>query len=110
MATGIIAVGAFQQGIDWLARTLLWVDVGFYLALWVAYVLRLVRYRDRFIADLTSHQRGPAFLTMVAGAALGGGLEVGVPAVVIAAAVALAVLAAANGARFMRRVAELFNE
>jgi hypothetical protein len=31
-------------------------------------------------------------------------------AVVIAAAVALAVLAAANGARFMRRVAELFEE
>jgi hypothetical protein len=49
-------------------------------------------------------------LTMVAGTALGGGLEVGVPAVVLAAAVALAVLAAANGARLMRRVAELFDE
>jgi hypothetical protein len=50
------------------------------------------------------------FLTMIAGAALGGGLAVDLTAVVIAAAVALAVLAAANGARFMRRVAELFDE
>ena len=50
------------------------------------------------------------FLTMVAGTALGGGLEVGVPAVVVAAAVALAVLAAANGARLMRLVAELFDD
>ena len=75
MATGIIAVGAFQQGIAWLAWTLLWVDVTFYLALWAAYVLRLVRYRERFVADLTSHQRGPAFLTMVAATnVLGSGL------------------------------------
>jgi tellurite resistance protein TehA-like permease len=34
-----------------------------------------VRYRARFLADLTSHQRGPAFLTMVAGTnVLGSGL------------------------------------
>jgi hypothetical protein len=50
------------------------------------------------------------FLTMVAGAALGGGLAVGVTAVVVLAAVALVVLAAANGAQFMRRVAELFDD
>ena len=67
MATGIIAVGAFQQGIDWLAWTLLWVGAGFYAALWVLYLLRLAWFRTRFIADLTSHQRGPAFLTAVAG-------------------------------------------
>jgi hypothetical protein len=50
------------------------------------------------------------FLTVVAGAALGGGLAVGVTAVVVLAAVALVVLAGANGAQFMRRVAELFDE
>jgi hypothetical protein len=50
------------------------------------------------------------FLTVVAGAALGGGLAVGVTAVVVLAAVALVVLAAANGAQFMRRVADLFDE
>jgi tellurite resistance protein TehA-like permease len=67
MATGIIAVGASQQNIGWLAWALLWVDVAFYAVLWVLYLLRLARYRARFVDDLTSHQRGPAFLTMVAG-------------------------------------------
>jgi hypothetical protein len=47
---------------------------------------------------------------MVAGAALGGGLAAGVTAVVLLAAVALVVLAAANGAQLTRRVAELFDE
>jgi tellurite resistance protein TehA-like permease len=67
MATGIIAVGAVQQGIRWLAWTLLWIDVGFYVVLWALYLARLVRYRARFLDDLTSHQRGPSYLTMVAG-------------------------------------------
>ena len=67
MATGILAIGALQLGIRWLAWTLLWLNAAFYLALWVLYVVRLARYRERFLDDLTSHQRGPAFLTMVAG-------------------------------------------
>jgi tellurite resistance protein TehA-like permease len=66
MATGIIAVGASQQRLRWLAAALLWVDVGFYLALWGLYLARVARYRARFLDDLTSHQRGPSFLTMVA--------------------------------------------
>jgi Voltage-dependent anion channel len=41
MATGIIAVDALQQGVVWLARTLHWVDVVFYLALWGLYLARL---------------------------------------------------------------------
>jgi tellurite resistance protein TehA-like permease len=66
MATGIIAVGAAQQDLRWLAWTLLWVNAAFYVALWVLYLLRLVRFRARFLDDLTSHQRGPSFLTVVA--------------------------------------------
>jgi hypothetical protein len=49
-------------------------------------------------------------LTMLAGATLGGGLAARFTAVVVVAAIALVVLAAANGAQFMRRVAELFDE
>jgi tellurite resistance protein TehA-like permease len=67
MATGIIAVGAFQQGITWLAWALLWIDAGFYVVLWALYLVRLARHRTRFVDDLTSHQHGPSFLTMVAG-------------------------------------------
>jgi tellurite resistance protein TehA-like permease len=67
MATGIIAIGALQQGITWLAQALLWTNVAFYAVLWVLYLLRLARYPARFLDDLTSHRRGPAFLTIVAG-------------------------------------------
>src|SRR5262245_26325373 len=71
MATGIVAVGASQQNIRWLAWALLWVDVAFYIAfyivVWVSCLLRLTRDRARLLDELTSHQRGPSFLTMVAG-------------------------------------------
>jgi hypothetical protein len=50
------------------------------------------------------------FLTVLAGAVLGGGLAVGLTVVVVAAAVALSMIAAANGARVMRRVGDLFDE
>ncbi|HZD73004.1 MAG TPA: tellurite resistance/C4-dicarboxylate transporter family protein [Actinomycetota bacterium] len=77
MATGIIAVGAVEQGIRWLAWALLWVDAGFYVVLWALYLLRLVRYPARFLDDLTGHQRGPSYLTMVAGTnVLGSGFVV----------------------------------
>ena len=77
MATGIIAVAASQQRLRWLAVALLWLDVGFYLAQWALYLLRLARWRARLVADLTSHQRGPSFLTMVAGTnVLGAGFVV----------------------------------
>jgi tellurite resistance protein TehA-like permease len=67
MSTGIIAVGALQQNLRWLAWALLWSNVAFYVALWALYLLRLARYRARFLDDLTGHQRGPSFLTIVAG-------------------------------------------
>ena len=50
------------------------------------------------------------FSAVLAGAALGGGLAVGVTVIVVVAAVALTVIAAANSARVMRRVSELFEE
>jgi tellurite resistance protein TehA-like permease len=66
MATGIIAVGASQQNIDWLANTLLWINVAFYVVLWTLSLARLARYPRRLLNDLTGHVRGPTFLTMVA--------------------------------------------
>jgi hypothetical protein len=60
MATGIIAVGASQQNIRWLAWALLWVDTAFYVVLWVSCLLRLTRDRARLLDELTSHQRGPS--------------------------------------------------
>jgi hypothetical protein len=50
------------------------------------------------------------FLTLLAGAALGGGVAVGLTALVVLAATALTVLAAANGLRSLARVFETLGD
>ena len=55
MATGIIAVAASQQDIDWLADVLYVVAVAAYVVLLVLLLIRVVRYWQRFAADLTNH-------------------------------------------------------
>ncbi len=67
MATGIIAIAARQQTIDWLADILYIVATLAYAALAVLVVARLVVYPRRLFADLTSHAKGFGFLTIVAG-------------------------------------------
>jgi tellurite resistance protein TehA-like permease len=67
MATGVLAVGAQLESIEWLADVLLAVACVAYVVLVGLYAARLLRYRVRFLEDLTSHARGPAFLTIVAG-------------------------------------------
>ena len=67
MATGIIAIAAKQQKIDWLADSFYAVAAASYAVLTVLVVIRLVAYPQRLIADLTSHAKGFGFLTIVAG-------------------------------------------
>ena len=67
MATGIVAIGAFQQDLTWLAEALYAVAAAAYVVLLVLTVVRLVRFPRLLAADLTSHAKGFAFLTMVAG-------------------------------------------
>ena len=67
MATGIIAIGALQQDIRWLADGLYVVAATAYVVLAVLVIARLVLYRLLLVADLTSHAKGFAFLTIVAG-------------------------------------------
>ncbi len=67
MATGIVAIGAKQQKIDWLADVLYLVAAVAYIVLAALLVARLVLYRKPLAADLTSHAKGFAFLTIVAG-------------------------------------------
>ena len=66
MATGIIAIGASQQDIDWLATVLFIVAVIAFVVLLFLLGLRVVRYPRAVTADLTSHAKGFAFLTVVA--------------------------------------------
>ncbi len=67
MATGIIAIAAKQQTIVWLAESLYLVTAAAYAVLVVLILIRLVVFTDLLVADLTSHAKGFAFLTIVAG-------------------------------------------
>jgi tellurite resistance protein TehA-like permease len=67
MATGIVSIAAELRGFHRVAVALLWLNAAMYVALWVLAVLRLARHPARMREDLTSHQRGAAFLTIVAG-------------------------------------------
>ena len=66
MATGIIAIGAEQQELDWVAEPLFAIAIVAYVVLAGLLVARLVRYPRQLAADLTSHAKGFAFLTVVA--------------------------------------------
>lgn len=50
------------------------------------------------------------FLTLVAGAALGGGIAAGLTTLVVLAAVALTVIGAANGVRTIGRMFEVLRD
>jgi tellurite resistance protein TehA-like permease len=76
MATGILAVGASQQEIDWLADVLYAVAAVAYVVLAALLALRILRYTDRFVADITNHAKGFAFLTAVAGTSVLGSASV----------------------------------
>jgi tellurite resistance protein TehA-like permease len=67
MATGIVSVAAQLRGMPAIAMPLLWLNVLMYVVLWWLTVVRIVRYRDRFIADLFDHSRCVGFFTVVAG-------------------------------------------
>ena len=67
MATGIIAIASKQLKIGWLADALYAITAAEYVVLAMLVIARFVLYRRRLIADLTSHAKGFAFLTIVAG-------------------------------------------
>jgi len=66
MATGIIAIAAKQQDVGWLAAVLYALAAGSFVVLIILVIIRLVAFTGRLVADLTSHAKGFAFLTIVA--------------------------------------------
>lgn len=67
MATGIVSVAAQLRGMPAIAVTLLWLNVLLYIVLWVLTCFRMMRYGQRFAADLFDHNRCVGFFTVVAG-------------------------------------------
>ena len=67
MATGIVAVAAFQQDLEFAAQALYVVAAAAYIVLSVLLIARVILYWDAFAADVVQHVKGFAFLTTVAG-------------------------------------------
>jgi tellurite resistance protein TehA-like permease len=66
MATGIVSIAAHLRGMAAFALPLLWLNVFLYVVLWFLTIVRVVRYGDRFVADLCDHNRCVGFFTIVA--------------------------------------------
>lgn len=66
MATGIVSIAAHLEAMPRIAWSLFVANVAFYAVLWLLTLLRVFRYFPRVVADLTSHERGHGFLTIVA--------------------------------------------
>jgi tellurite resistance protein TehA-like permease len=67
MATGIVSIASYLQGMISLSSALFSINIVGYVILWVLTLVRLYLYFPGFITDLTSHVRGPGFFTLVAG-------------------------------------------
>ncbi len=67
MATGIISIALKQQKVGALADLFYAATAVGYIVLCVLICARLVLFRQRLFVDLTSHAKGFAFLTIVAG-------------------------------------------
>jgi tellurite resistance protein TehA-like permease len=67
MATGIVSIASFLQGMVSVSSALFSINIAAYVVLWVLTLVRLNLNFPGFITDLTSHVNGPGFFTLVAG-------------------------------------------
>ncbi|MEB2346275.1 MAG: tellurite resistance/C4-dicarboxylate transporter family protein [Deltaproteobacteria bacterium] len=67
MATGIVSIAAWLEGLEGLARVLLGFNLLAYGVLVALTIARAARHRARLVADALDHRRAPDFFTLVAG-------------------------------------------
>ena len=67
MATGIISIGCHLLSMDWLAFPLFYLNLSFYVVLWLLTLVRIFRYPAALLTDLADHGRSAGFFTLVAG-------------------------------------------
>ena len=66
MATGIVSIAAFLEGMALVAVVLFRLNIAFFVILCALYAARLVMFPRELGRDLIDHQRGPGFFTAVA--------------------------------------------
>ena len=67
MATGIVSLAAHFLEMERIGRLLFWLNHGFFVLLVLLMLARIVLVPRQVLNDLTDHQTGPTFLTVVAG-------------------------------------------
>ena len=67
MATGIVSIASEFVGFQLLPVGLLWLNVVFYVCLWMLTIARIICHSDRFIGDIGDFNRGFGYMTTVAG-------------------------------------------
>ncbi len=66
MATGIVAISCHLFGLREFASLLSWINVIVYPILWILFIVRAVKFRERVVADWHHHGRAPGYFTIVA--------------------------------------------
>jgi len=66
MATGIVSIACSLVDLRPIAVVLLWSNTAFFVALWALTIIRIIRFPDLVIADLTNHARAVGFFTTIA--------------------------------------------
>jgi tellurite resistance protein TehA-like permease len=72
MATGIVSIAADFVGFHLISVVLLWLNVAFYVCLWMFTLTRIICHSDRFIRDFQDFNRGVGYLATVAGTCIVG--------------------------------------
>jgi tellurite resistance protein TehA-like permease len=72
MATGIIGNSAKNSGLELVSKTFFFANIILYSVLLIFFITRLIYYFPSFVKDLRSFEKGPGFLTLVAGTSLFG--------------------------------------
>ena len=67
MATGIVSIASYYFDFNSLAKLLFYFNIVAYIFLCFLYILRLIIFPKRFVADIIDHAKSPGFLTFVAG-------------------------------------------
>ncbi len=67
MATGIVSIACHLLKMDFLAFPLFYMNVFFYIVLWIFTLVRVFRYPSSLLSDLSNHRLAAGFLTIVAG-------------------------------------------
>ena len=67
MATGIVSIACHFLEMRLLAGLLFYINIIGYFIVWLFSLIRVIRFPQNMLADFTSHAKGPAFLTVVAG-------------------------------------------